>query len=77
MLDKERAGGARVPLEVAIPSALRKNQEKLGPPEGPIADFIRLIKMKRHFVDGDPQPAPVLWVDGWGHLPEGSTGGEG
>jgi hypothetical protein len=69
-LGKQRAAQARVPLEVAIPGALRKNQEKLGPPDGPIADFIRLIKMKIHYIDGDPQQPSIMWVEGWGNLPE-------
>jgi hypothetical protein len=72
MLGKQRPP-ARIPLEVAIPSALTKNQEKLGQPEGPIADFVRLVKMKRHFVDGDPVPPTVQWVEGWGDPPEGGA----
>jgi hypothetical protein len=59
-----RKAGRRVPLEVAIPGALRRNQEKLGQPDGPVGDFIRLIKMKRHFVDGAAERLPVEWVEG-------------
>jgi hypothetical protein len=72
--DRQIVQGARIPLKVAIPSALSRNQEKLGQPDGPIADFIRLIRMKRHFVDGDPEPPIVQWIDGWGDLPEGGGG---
>jgi hypothetical protein len=56
---------ARVSLGMAIPSALRKNREKLGQPDGPLGDFIRLIKLKLHFVDDDREPPSVTWVDGW------------
>ncbi|MGD1071321.1 MAG: hypothetical protein ABSB15_14365 [Bryobacteraceae bacterium] len=49
---------------MAIPGALRRNQEKLGQPDGPVGDFIRLIKMKRHFVDGAAERLPVEWVEG-------------
>jgi hypothetical protein len=55
--------GKRVSLEAAIPGALRKNQAKLGPPDGPVGDFIRLIKLKRHYVDGGTGLPTVEWVD--------------
>lgn len=59
----ERAVG-RVPLEVAIPGGLKKNLEKLGQPDGPTGDFIRLVRMKQRYMDGvQRDPAPVEWVE--------------
>lgn len=57
--------GRHIPLEVAIPGGLRKNLEKLGQPDGPVGDFIRLVKVKQRYVDGDVErePPPVVWVE--------------
>jgi hypothetical protein len=59
MMDKRR-----IPLKVAIPAGLRKNREKLGQPDGPMGDFIRLVKVKQLYVDRHVEgeiPA-VEWV---------------
>jgi len=57
--------GRRIPLEVAIPGGLRKNQKKLGQPDGPVGDFVRLIKVKQLYVDRDVEHEmpPVEWVE--------------
>jgi len=59
MMDKRR-----IPLQVAIPAGLRRNREKLGKPDGPMGDFIRLVKVKQLYVDGDVQGEipDVEWV---------------
>jgi len=61
----EKEAGGRIPLEVAIPCGLTKNLEKLGQPDGPMGDFIRLVKVKQRYLDGDLKRAapPVEWVE--------------
>lgn len=61
---RRKRAGRRIPLEVAIPEGLRKNLEKLGQPDGPVGDFIRLVKVKQRYVDGEREPPPVEWVEG-------------
>jgi hypothetical protein len=53
----------RISFEVAIPGAFQKNLEKLGKPDGPVGDFIRLVKLKRRYVDGEMERPPVEWVE--------------
>jgi len=62
-ITSEKEPGIRISLEVAIAGALRKNQEKLGPPDGPVGDFIRLIKLKQRYVDGEPELPCVEWIE--------------